>query len=331
MIETLKIEAGRVYKVSAASDTAIIKNSSAQVWSVLGSGQDVLHAVVATGLSVTIGPFVNASLFRIEAVGTVTIVNESQDFSIPVTFASFGGGGGGGTWGSITGTLSNQTDLQAALNAKAPTISPTFTGTVVGITAAMVGAPSGSGSSSGTNTGDQINITGNAATVTTNANLTGEVTSSGNTTTVTNAAVIGKVIAGYMSGAGVVAATDTVLQAIQKLNGNASAPASKRVISLTDAATVTPNSATTDVGVLATLSQTTNFANPTGSPADYQEIVLRIKSTAIRTISFGVAYRGSLDLVLPTATSGSSLTDYFAFRYNSADAKWDYVAKNAGF
>ncbi len=37
-----------------------------------------------------------------------------------------------------------------------------------------------SGTSSGTNTGDQTNISGNAATVTTNANLTGEVTSTGN-------------------------------------------------------------------------------------------------------------------------------------------------------
>ncbi len=40
-----------------------------------------------------------------------------------------------------------------------------------------------SGTSSGTNTGDQTNISGNAATVTTNANLTGDVTSSGNATT----------------------------------------------------------------------------------------------------------------------------------------------------
>jgi hypothetical protein len=40
-----------------------------------------------------------------------------------------------------------------------------------------------SGTSSGTNTGDQTNISGNAATVTTNANLTGPVTSSGNATT----------------------------------------------------------------------------------------------------------------------------------------------------
>lgn len=76
--------------------------------------------------------------------------------------------------------------VQAALNEldteKAPLASPTFTGTVSGITAAMVGAPAGSGTSTGTNTGDQINISGNAATVTTNANLTGHITSVGNTT-----------------------------------------------------------------------------------------------------------------------------------------------------
>ena len=64
------------------------------------------------------------------------------------------------------------------------------------------------------------NTTGTAANVTTNANLTGDVTSVGNATTLTNAPVIAKVLTGYVSGAGTVAATDTILQAIQKLNGN---------------------------------------------------------------------------------------------------------------
>ena len=73
------------------------------------------------------------------------------------------------------------------------------------------------------------NITGTAtaftaSNVTTNANLTNEATSSGsNAVTLTNSAVIGKVITGYVSGAGAVAATDTLLQAIQKLNGNTAA------------------------------------------------------------------------------------------------------------
>lgn len=53
--------------------------------------------------------------------------------------------------------------------------------------------------------------------------LTGEATGTGpgsTAVTLTNSAVIGKVLTGYSSGAGTVAATDTILQAIQKLNGN---------------------------------------------------------------------------------------------------------------
>ena len=68
---------------------------------------------------------------------------------------------------------------------------------------------------------NSIYLTGNQ-TIT----LSGEVTGSGATsitTTLSNSAVIGKVLTGYISGAGVVASTDTILQAIQKLNGNIAA------------------------------------------------------------------------------------------------------------
>jgi hypothetical protein len=61
---------------------------------------------------------------------------------------------------------------------------------------------------------------GNVTKVVTNANLTGEVTSEKNTTTVTNSAVTGKVLTGFRSGFGAVTATDNILQAIQKLYGN---------------------------------------------------------------------------------------------------------------
>ena len=48
---------------------------------------------------------------------------------------------------------------------------------------------------SGTNTGDQTNITGNAATVTTNANLTGPVTSTGNATAIAAGAISNAMLA----------------------------------------------------------------------------------------------------------------------------------------
>jgi hypothetical protein len=65
-----------------------------------------------------------------------------------------------------------------------------------------------------------VTSVGNSTTVVTNANLTGEVTSVGNATTVDNSAVLSKSLTGYTSGAGTVSATDNILTAIQKLNGN---------------------------------------------------------------------------------------------------------------
>ena len=151
------------------------------------------------------------------------------------TLNASGGGGGSGTVTSVSVTTANGVSGTVATATTTPAISialgvitPT---SVNGITMSGSGSLAnsgtssltgftGSGSSSGANTGDQINITGNAATVTTNANLTGDVTSVGNATTLTNAPVIAKVLTGYTSGAGTVAATDSILQAIQKLNGN---------------------------------------------------------------------------------------------------------------
>lgn len=67
------------------------------------------------------------------------------------------------------------------------------------------------GTNSGTNTGDQ--------TITLTSEATGTGTGSF-AVTLSNAAVIGKVLTGYVSGSGTVAATDTIVQAVNKLNGN---------------------------------------------------------------------------------------------------------------
>jgi len=68
-----------------------------------------------------------------------------------------------------------------------------------------------------------VTSVGAVTTVVTNANLTGEVTSVGNATTVLNSAVIGKVLTGFSSAAGVVAATDSILEAVEKIDGNEAA------------------------------------------------------------------------------------------------------------
>lgn len=51
-------------------------------------------------------------------------------------------------------------------------------------------------------------------------NLSGDVTTSGLVASISNTTVTGKLLTGYVSGAGTILATDSILQAIQKLNGN---------------------------------------------------------------------------------------------------------------
>lgn len=67
--------------------------------------------------------------------------------------------------------------------------------------------------------------------------------------------------------------------------------------------------------------------------ADGQRFVLRLRQdgTGGRSISFGSAYRGSSDTALPSTTGTASATDYFAFRYNAASSKFDFMAPNKGF
>lgn len=64
-------------------------------------------------------------------------------------------------------------------------------------------------------------LVGNGSNVATAVDMSGQATiDNAGAVTLSNAAVIAKVLTGFTSGAGTVAATDTILQAIQKLDGN---------------------------------------------------------------------------------------------------------------
>lgn len=105
--------------------------------------------------------------------------------------------------------------------------------------------------------GTATNLTGTASgltagSVTTNANLTGDVTSSGNATTLTNAPVIAKVLTGFTAGAGTVASTDSILTAFQKHDGNITLKAPLASPALTGTPTAPTASALTNTTQLAT-------------------------------------------------------------------------------
>jgi len=99
-----------------------------------------------------------------------------------------------------------------------------------------------------------------------------------------------------------------------------------RVVSCADSATVTPNANTSDICVMATLSQALTIANPLmTSPYDGQRLQLRITSIVSRAIIFGTAFQSTSNGNLPSATTGGSKKDYIDFQYNLTDSKWDLV------
>ena len=132
--------------------------------------------------------------------GTVNTIASNISAGTNITFS------GSGTLSSpyVISSTSTASTAFSAITGSTNTTAAMFVGTGASL------ATSGSGTIA-------------ATTVVTNANLTGDVTSVGNATTLTNAPVIAKVLTGYVSGAGTVAATDSILQAIQKLNGNTAA------------------------------------------------------------------------------------------------------------
>ena len=228
---------------------------------------------------------------------------------------------------TMTGTgdvvmSTSPTLVTPALGTPSALVGTNITGTATNFTASNV--------TTNANLTGGVTSVGNAATVVTNANLTGEATSVGNATTLTNSAVIGKVITGYVSGAGTVAATDTILQAIQKLNGNDSTNAN-----LTGAVTSVGNA--TSLGSFSSANLATALTDETGTGVavfgtaptignptitNYTETLFSVTGTATLSLTNGtvqlVTTSGSTTITLPASSAGKSFT--VIVKYAAADA-----------
>lgn len=147
-----------------------------------------------------------------------------------------------------------------------------------------------------------------AATVVTNANLTGDVTSVGNATTLTNAPVIAKVLTGYTSGAGTVSAADSILQAIQKLNGNDATNANLtgpvtsvgNATAIADGALALAKLATTTAGFIPVGAVTTGIPTYVAVTGD-----VTLSSAGVTAIASGVIVNA--DINASAAIDGSKI------------------------
>jgi hypothetical protein len=106
-----------------------------------------------------------------------------------------------------------------------------------------------------------------------------------------------------------------------------------RVVTITDATSVTMNADTTDIASQTnTQSAGTLTINAvTGTLYDGQKIIFRLQSANTQTFSWNAVFVGSSDISLPSTSTGSNKYDYMGFIYNSTATKWQLLAKNFGF
>lgn len=158
-----------------------------------------------------------------------------------------------------------------------------------------------------------VTSVGSVATVVTNANLTGDVTSVGNATTLTNAPVIAKVLTGYTSGAGTVAATDSILQAIQKLNGNAGTNANLTGV-ITSVGNATSIASQTGTGTKFVVDTGPTMSNPIVGTQTQLDGSTKAASTAYVDLAVSNAVAGVNPAVaVQAATTAASNTSSFTY------------------
>jgi hypothetical protein len=123
----------------------------------------------------------------------------------------------------------------------------------------------------------------------------------------------------------------TIASTITQYTDALARTAQRRVVALTDAATITPDADSTDIGKV-TLGGNRTLAAPAGTPVAGQKLILRLKqdATGSRTVTWNSVYRFAGGTT-PTLTTTASKTDYFGFVYNADDSKWDCLAQKLNF
>lgn len=125
---------------------------------------------------------------------------------------------------------------------------------------------------------------------------------------------------------------NTVATNIISINTVASGIIPVRTVVIPDGTSITFNVSTTDIAQ-HTNTQATGILTvnaPTGTPYNFQRVILYISSVNTQTYNWNSIFAGSTDLPLPSATIAGK-AEYLSFVYNNLTSKWNLIAKLSGF
>jgi len=163
------------------------------------------------------------------------------------------------------------------------------------------------------------NTTGTAASFT--GNLTGDVTSTGMSTSISAATVTGKALTGYSIGTtvGTVAATDTILQAFQKIAGN------QRIAEFDDGNSGASDTIDFSNGPAHKSTLTGNCTFTFSNPIAGQAYILKtVGDGTVRTITWPAAVKWAGGTA-PTMTGTAGKFDLINFYYDGTDYLGSYT------
>lgn len=126
---------------------------------------------------------------------------------------------------------------------------------------------------------------------------------------------------------GVLSIESVVIPTISSTNTLTNKRITKRVQSVADAATITPAADSDDCVDITAIAQAFTIANPSGTPTNFQQIIIRIKDNGTaRAITWGSNFVAG-GVALPSTTVLSKILT-LGFIYNTANAlnKWQLVA-----
>lgn len=176
-------------------------------------------------------------------------------------------------------------------------------------------------------------LVGNSSNVAVDVAMSSEATiANTGAVTLTNSAVIGKVLTGYVSGAGTVAATDTILSAFNKINGNVTALSAAGVGGALTAAHIIVGSAggvATDTAMSGDITISTTGVTAIGSG----KVLLANLGSGI-TPSHVVKYAGKITwsgsgATLATTVNGVAATDIVMATIQGAPSQAAYLVSAA--